>query len=581
MTKECSLSREELVEALLQDVFDSIAMQDHLDGGITVLIRCPGFKADATPSLEEVVVNLYVTLWELQESYAQIGGDVTVLVQAFCEEFVIPHMEHFMKHCRIEGIKPPHRFTSTRINLTGPPHLPPPSVATGACIKCSGYPKESFERDLSFGSKTPSLLPASVAICHATASASVSSSHATNPHSQILRRCPADAFLANRNPQLSQNAVPIISGQDDDKENYGHGKEVLGGIMKVSKDEYYSLTKEEKANLIEEYMEYKDMKATGQHISTKSKINDVTHTLKAVKNEVQFPLGTTDLLLCGITFATEGMQDFMESTMGIDNQDLVSKMEDFAIQGMKEIAARDPGTKMQWAQYWHNIVKRYSVVIKGWPEKIPFVNLSTVSSSLTELEMLLRKWQSGAIYWKCLTPEELEDMEKERDNNIENGVVVEKRQCVHLDKGKKRYRDADDNISQCQKKTKVYKSAETVGSDSEEEDLESSVPAPLTICQGHHRHSIPSSDETLPMSLPISSTNATSTSPLILDGTNMAPLSASSLGPAPLVLPDSHADSSMFLPPDFDDFVVNFDPSFILMPYTDRLDNGESFPMFF
>ncbi|KAG0699292.1 hypothetical protein DFH29DRAFT_809256 [Suillus ampliporus] len=61
--------------------------------------------------------------------------------------------------------------------------------------------------------------------------------------------------------------------------------------MKVSKDEYYSLTKEEKANLIEEYMEYKDMKATGQHISTKSKINDVTHTLKAVKNEVQFPLG--------------------------------------------------------------------------------------------------------------------------------------------------------------------------------------------------------------------------------------------------------------------------------------------------
>ncbi|KAG0699293.1 hypothetical protein DFH29DRAFT_1002076 [Suillus ampliporus] len=70
MTKECSLSREELVEALLQDVFDSIAMQDHLDGGITVLIRCPGFKADATPSLEEVVVDLYVTLWELQESYA-------------------------------------------------------------------------------------------------------------------------------------------------------------------------------------------------------------------------------------------------------------------------------------------------------------------------------------------------------------------------------------------------------------------------------------------------------------------------------------------------------------------------------
>jgi len=45
--------------------------------------------------------------------------------------------------------------------------------------------------------------------------------------------------------------------------------------------------------------------------------------------------GTTDLLLRGVTFATEGVQDFMESVVGIDNQDLVNKMEGFAIQGMK------------------------------------------------------------------------------------------------------------------------------------------------------------------------------------------------------------------------------------------------------
>ncbi|KAG0692919.1 hypothetical protein DFH29DRAFT_1007920 [Suillus ampliporus] len=173
------------------------------------------------------------------------------------------------------------------------------------------------------------------------------------------------------------------------------------------------------------------------------------------------------------------------------------------------------------------------------------------------------KWRSGAIYWKCLTPEQLEDMEKGRDDNIENGVVVEKRWC-------------------CRKKTKVYKSAKTVGSDSEEEDLESSVLSTTDNMPGSpSTHSIPSFDETLPMSSPISSTNATSTSPLIPDGTNMAPLFASSLRPAPLVLPDPHADSSMFLPPYFDDFVVNFDLSFIPMPYTDRLDNGESFPMFF
>jgi hypothetical protein len=41
------------------------------------------------------------------------------------------------------------------------------------------------------------------------------------------------------------------------------------------------------------------------------------------------------LQLRGVTFATEGMQDFMESTVGINNQDLVNKMEGFAIQGMR------------------------------------------------------------------------------------------------------------------------------------------------------------------------------------------------------------------------------------------------------
>ncbi|KAG1727458.1 uncharacterized protein EDB91DRAFT_1061098 [Suillus paluster] len=56
--------------------------------------------------------------------------------------------------------------------------------------------------------------------------------------------------------------------------------------MKDFKDEYNSLTEEEKANLVEEYKEYKATKTTGQHISTKSKINDVTNTLKIVENEV-------------------------------------------------------------------------------------------------------------------------------------------------------------------------------------------------------------------------------------------------------------------------------------------------------
>jgi hypothetical protein len=39
--------------------------------------------------------------------------------------------------------------------------------------------------------------------------------------------------------------------------------------------------------------------------------------------------------LWGITFTTKGVQNFMGPVMGIDNQDFMSKMEGFTIQGMK------------------------------------------------------------------------------------------------------------------------------------------------------------------------------------------------------------------------------------------------------
>lgn len=102
----------------LNQILLQIAMQDHLDGGISILIRCPGFKADTTPSPEDMALDLYVTPHELQESSARIGGGVAILVQAFCEEFVVPHAEHFMKCCRIEGIEVPHRCKLVSVHFS-------------------------------------------------------------------------------------------------------------------------------------------------------------------------------------------------------------------------------------------------------------------------------------------------------------------------------------------------------------------------------------------------------------------------------------------------------------------------------
>lgn len=67
------------------------------------------------------------------------------------------------------------------------------------------------------------------------------------------------------------------------------GKDVLQELVKDHRVEYQALTEDEKAELLLEYGEYKETRATGIRISTKSKVSDVTQTLKAVENEVSFP----------------------------------------------------------------------------------------------------------------------------------------------------------------------------------------------------------------------------------------------------------------------------------------------------
>ena len=44
--------------------------------------------------------------------------------------------------------------------------------------------------------------------------------------------------------------------------------------------------------------------------------------------------GTTDIPLYGISFATQGVENFMGTVMNVENQDLISKMEGYAVQGV-------------------------------------------------------------------------------------------------------------------------------------------------------------------------------------------------------------------------------------------------------
>ncbi|KIK31768.1 hypothetical protein CY34DRAFT_19590, partial [Suillus luteus UH-Slu-Lm8-n1] len=117
-------------------------------------------------SPEQFTVDLYITPCKYHETPDRLGGDLSALVQAFSEEFVVPHLRHFAERCRIEGIIPPRHYPAGQVNPSGLTFLPAPLVATGAQIQCSARPTQQFKRDFEAGNKT---LSAAVQIGHALA----------------------------------------------------------------------------------------------------------------------------------------------------------------------------------------------------------------------------------------------------------------------------------------------------------------------------------------------------------------------------------------------------------------------------
>ncbi|KAG1893993.1 uncharacterized protein F5891DRAFT_1131068 [Suillus fuscotomentosus] len=297
-------------------------------------------------------------------------------------------------------------------------------------------------------------------------------------HHKSFRRvqndlCMGRGMLCYQHSKLSAWNTFCWKKHHEDKGNGTAGKAVLQDLVgDENHAEYRNLTDDEKAQLLQEYCEHKETKTTGIRISTKSKVNDVTQTLKAVENELKnlwtrtgaesilyTTHGSTDLPLRGIAFATEGVNEFMGSVMNIDNQDLVSKMEGFAVQGMKGAVRNHQKCTSDIRSAIHQEINKTLC----WPENVPFVNLSTVSSALPDLEMLLDKWETGEIHWKHLDEDEYEKLRQERCEKVSSGEVIKKRCQTCSDKEKKREQPSDHSSH----RRKTYKSAQTVISDDE------------------------------------------------------------------------------------------------------------------
>ncbi|KAG6370014.1 hypothetical protein JVT61DRAFT_12532 [Boletus reticuloceps] len=188
------------------------------------------------------------------------------------------------------------------------------------------------------------------------------------------------------------------------------GSGVLVDIIRCRKCEYLALTAEQKKELVENYAPIRDAKHSACRTSARSCVNDITGTLKCVRDELSALSarmglesmlwsvhGTTDFSLRLMCFETDSLTDFMGTAMRIDREDLTTRMEGYSIQGIHGAAhnhrehivsvrselrgvilhklreiTRNESAQMRYKDFWPKIVQRYKVHIKGWLSDIPF-----------------------------------------------------------------------------------------------------------------------------------------------------------------------------------------------------------------
>jgi hypothetical protein len=120
----CSRGEKEEVDALLmgtmQDLFDTVstlslcsancpvmipikaATLDRADGGITLILRCPGHRAT---SVEDLTVNTYISPRELKEGGKELSKHIALIIQAFGTDIALPYLHRFAKQCDTEEIE--------------------------------------------------------------------------------------------------------------------------------------------------------------------------------------------------------------------------------------------------------------------------------------------------------------------------------------------------------------------------------------------------------------------------------------------------------------------------------------------
>ncbi|KAH9918884.1 hypothetical protein B0H21DRAFT_678621, partial [Amylocystis lapponica] len=96
--------------------------------------------------------------------------------------------------------------------------------------------------------------------------------------------------------------------------------------------------------------------------------------------------------------------------------------------------------RMEWARYWSRIVRRFRVVLEGWPRSV-FAPVDLGDLLTADLKLLLGQWDDNTIYFRRISQEEYTALYYERKRLVALGLVREEPPIQsRRDKGVRRVR---------------------------------------------------------------------------------------------------------------------------------------------
>ena len=83
-----------------------LTCQDRIDGGISILLRSPGYHIDDMTMTHNLVIDMYCTPCTVAQGGSQITSSLAVIAQSFAQDLVMLYLHQFQEHCEAEHVSP-------------------------------------------------------------------------------------------------------------------------------------------------------------------------------------------------------------------------------------------------------------------------------------------------------------------------------------------------------------------------------------------------------------------------------------------------------------------------------------------